>query len=218
MKRHILLYILLGVISLVAGAQTLTVKAPSSVPAGENFRLEYTVNTANVSGSLQIGSIPEALEIIFGPSISRQESFRTVNGHTSGSSSITYTYTLIGNKNGTYTIPPARINVGDKTITSNSIKISISGNSKRSSNRGGNNFYNEDEHRSHPRSAGSQITDKDLFIRVSANKTRVHEQEPILLTYKVYTLVDLTQLQGKCLSSTGSIRRKYRFRNKRVSI
>lgn len=197
MKRHILLYILLGVISLVAGAQTLTVKAPSSVPAGENFRLEYTVNTANVSGSLQIGSIPEALEIIFGPSISRQESFRTVNGHTSGSSSITYTYTLIGNKNGTYTIPPARINVGDKTITSNSIKISISGNSKRSSNRGGNNFYNEDEHRSHPRSAGSQITDKDLFIRVSANKTRVHEQEPILLTYKVYTLVDLTQLQGK---------------------
>ena len=52
MKRHILLYILLGVISLVAGAQTLTVKAPSSVPAGENFRLEYTVNTANVSGSL----------------------------------------------------------------------------------------------------------------------------------------------------------------------
>ena len=47
------------------------------------------------------------------------------------------------------------------------------------------------------RSAGSQITGSDLFIRVSANKRRVHEQEPVLLSYKVYTLVDLTSLDGK---------------------
>ena len=49
------------------------------------------------------------------------------------------------------------------------------------------------------KSAGSAITGNDLFIKVSANKRRVHEQEPVLLTYKVYTTVDLTQLEGKCL-------------------
>lgn len=32
---------------------------------------------------------------------------------------------------------------------------------------------------------------------MTANKRRVHEQEPVLLTYKVYTQVDLTQLEGK---------------------
>ena len=47
------------------------------------------------------------------------------------------------------------------------------------------------------RSAGSAISGSDLFIKVSANKKRVHEQEPILLTYKVYTQVELTQLEGK---------------------
>ena len=47
------------------------------------------------------------------------------------------------------------------------------------------------------RSAGSAISGSDLFIKVSASKKRVHEQEPILLTYKVYTQVDLTQLEGK---------------------
>ena len=47
------------------------------------------------------------------------------------------------------------------------------------------------------RAAGSHISGNDLFIKVSANKSRVHEQEPILLTYKVYTLVDLTSLSGK---------------------
>ena len=44
---------------------------------------------------------------------------------------------------------------------------------------------------------GSKITDKDLFITATASKTTVHEQEAILLTYKVYTLVNLRQLIGK---------------------
>lgn len=47
------------------------------------------------------------------------------------------------------------------------------------------------------RQAGSSISGSDLFIKVSANKKHVTEQEPILLTYKVYTLVELTQLEGK---------------------
>ena len=40
-------------------------------------------------------------------------------------------------------------------------------------------------------------TAPDLFIKVTASKQRVHEQEPILLTYKVCTLVNLTQIDGK---------------------
>ena len=53
------------------------------------------------------------------------------------------------------------------------------------------------------RSAGSPISGKDLFIKVTANKHRVHEQEPVILTYKVYTLVDLSQLEGKMPDLTG---------------
>ena len=52
------------------------------------------------------------------------------------------------------------------------------------------------------RSTGSHISGNDLFIRVSANKQRVHEQEPIMLTYKVYTLVELTQLPQKTYNNT----------------
>ena len=48
----------------------------------------------------------------------------------------------------------------------------------------------------HTQQSGSQITGKDLFITVTANKKRVFEQEAILLTYKVYSLVNLTQLAG----------------------
>ena len=64
-------------------------------------------------------------------------------------------------------------------------------------------MHEDDNYQPHMRAAGSAISGRDLFIKVSANKKKVYEQEPILLTYKVYTLVDLTQLEGKMPELTG---------------
>lgn len=38
---------------------------------------------------------------------------------------------------------------------------------------------------------------KDLFIRIDANKENVYEQEAFVLSYKVYTLLDLSELNGE---------------------
>lgn len=174
---------------IAAAAQRLVADAPAEVAVGEQFRLTYTINTQNVSG-FRAGNIPAELEVLMGPSTSSQSSFQMVNGHTSSSSSITYTYIVCANKNGTYTIPPAHISVGGKTIASNQLRIKVSGTS-RSGAQG-----QQGQGDGGLRPAGSRISGSDLFIKVSANKRRVHEQEPILLTYKVYTLVDLTSLKG----------------------
>ena len=176
---------------LTSGAQTLTGSAPSQVAAGEQFRLTYTINTDDVDG-FRAGNIPDELEILMGPSTSRQSSFQMVNGHTSSSSSITYTYILCATANGTFTIPPARATVNGKQITSNSLRIKVSGQAQSN-----NGSQRQQRQPSGVRSAGTPISGSDLFIKVSANKNRVHEQEPILLTYKVYTLVELTSLNGK---------------------
>ena len=106
MKRY-LLSIQLIVVVFALHAQTLTVNAPSHVQNGENFRLTYTVNTQNVD-NFQMGSIPEALEVITGPYTSRQSSYQMVNGHTSSSSSITYTFILCANKSGSFTCERGR--------------------------------------------------------------------------------------------------------------
>ena len=55
-------------------AQQLTVHAPSNVSVGETFRLEYTLNTVDVNGNLQLGNIPDAFEVVYGPSVSQQQS------------------------------------------------------------------------------------------------------------------------------------------------
>ena len=180
---------------LSAVAQTLTASAPSHVAVGEQFRLTYTVNTQNVS-EFRAGNIPDELEVLIGPNRSMQSSYQIVNGHTSSSSSITYTYIVVATKNGSYTIPAAHVIVDGKSIASNALTIKVSGSAQGNA---GNATRHQRQQDDEPelRDAGSRISGSDLFIKVSANKKRVYEQEPILLTYKVYTLVSLTQLEGK---------------------
>ncbi len=173
-------------------AQQITGRAPSQVAVGEQFRLTYTVNTDDVSG-FRAGNIPDAFEVLMGPSTSTQSSFQMVNGHTSSSTSVTYTYILSATKNGSFTIPAAHATVNGKSLHSNELHIKVSGTAQQGSNGGGQRPQGAGQ----ARAAGSHISGSDLFIKVSANKSHVHEQEPILLTYKVYTLVDLTSLSGK---------------------
>lgn len=175
-------------------AQTLTGRAPSQVAVGEQFRLSYTINTQDVRG-FRAGNIPEELEVLMGPSTSTQSSFQMVNGHTSSTSSVTYTYIVVATKNGTFTIPPAHCTVDGKTVTSNEIRIKVSGQAQQGGRQQGGRQSGGGTGELRP--AGSTISSGDLFIKVSASKQHVREQEPILLTYKVYTLVGLTQLSGK---------------------
>ena len=176
-------------------AQHISVSAPSHVAAGENFRVAYTINTSDVE-EFRMGGVQDGLEVIAGPYTSSQSSYQMINGHTSSSSSVTITYTLYAAKNGSFTIGASHALVGGKRLSSRPVKIQVSGHAQRTN--GAPNMHGQDSYdQPRMRSAGSAISGSDLFIKVSANKKRVHEQEPILLTYKVYTQVDLTQLEGK---------------------
>lgn len=201
MNRYILLLQLIVFAGITqVNAQRFTVNVPSQVSVGENFRLVYTIDTQNAK-DFRIGDIPEALEIITGPYTSKQTSYMMVNGHTTGSSSITFTFILCATKNGVYTIPPAHITANGKRLSSRNAKVKVSGESQNTG--GAPRMHDDSDNMPDLRDAGTPISGKDLFIKVSANKKRVHEQEPILLTYKVYTLVDLTQLEGKMPDLTG---------------
>ena len=190
----ILLLLMLGY-HVHVDAQHISVSAPSHVAAGENFRVAYTINTSDVE-EFRMGGVQDGLEVIAGPYTSSQSSYQMINGHTSSSSSVTITYTLYAAKNGSFTIGASHAVVGGKRLSSRPVKIQVSGHAQRTN--GAPNMHGQDSYdQPRMRSAGSAISGSDLFIKVSASKKRAHEQEPILLTYKVYTQVDLTQLEGK---------------------
>lgn len=193
--RYIVISMFCFFTSMIVKGQRVTVSVPSRVAAGENFRLAYTVNTQDVE-DFRAGNIPSALEVLAGPYTSSQSSFQMVNGHTSSSSSVTFTYTLYASKDGKFTIPPAYAVIGGRKVYSRSAVVRVTGHASNSGNSAPR------MHSSTPRGSGMEpegtsVSGNDLFIRVSASKHHVHEQEPVLLTYKVYTQVDLTQLEGK---------------------
>lgn len=201
MKRSSIFLICLFV-ACACFSQVIRVSAPSRVEAGENFRVSFKVTTQDVDDFRSGLHSTDVVEVIAGPYTSSESSFQMVNGHTSSSSSITYTYTLYAAKSGVYNIPAAHARVGGKQISSSPAKVTVVGSAQ---GRGNNSpkMHEDDNYQPHMRAAGSAISGRDLFIKVSANKKRVYEQEPILLTYKVYTLVDLTQLEGKMPELTG---------------
>lgn len=172
---------------------TFTANAPDVVVSGDQFRLEFTINTQQVK-DFRAPSI-SGFDVLMGPSRSQQSSTQIINGKVSSSRSITFTYILMAGKEGTYTIPAASIEAEGEKVFSNSIQIKVLPADQSTGNSGNNRQGGTSSSRS--QQAGSQITKDDLFITATASKTTVHEQEAILLTYKVYTLVNLRQLYGK---------------------
>ena len=190
MRKVILFFILIStVIGAWADGITFTANAPEVVVSGDQFRLSYTINSQKVR-DFRAPSI-QGFEVLMGPSRSTQSSTQIVNGNVTSTSTITFTYILMAGKEGDYKIPGATIVADGNNYTSNSVEIKVlppdqtSGSSSGSSARSSRNQVNS-----------GKITDKELFMLATASKTNVYEQEAILLTYKVYTQVNLTALDG----------------------
>lgn len=192
MKKIITTLFLFIVATMAAFADDVkfTASAPKSVAVNQQFRLTYVVNSGDVSEP----SIPdiEGFEILVGPSSSRQTSMRNINGKVTHSSSVTFTYILMATREGEFTLPAAAISVNGKKITSNSLKIKVfPGDDSSSSSTGqqSNQRSSSVQHR-----ASTDISKDDLFVLATLNKTNVYEQEAVLLTYKVYSRVNLVSL------------------------
>ncbi len=174
-----------------AGNVKVTAKVtPTTVAVGEAFKLEYTVNSMD-SKNINAPSF-KGFEVLNGPAISTFSSYQIINSKVSSGSSTTFTYILSPLQKGQMVIPGAIVTVEGKNYRSNAVKINVIAGHATATTK--NNAATTDEVAVRTRGG---VGKKDLFITVTANKTRVYEQEAIVLTYKVYTLVNLTQLSGK---------------------
>jgi len=164
--------------------------APSSVVVDKPFQLVYSVNASG--RDLRAPEINN-FDVLAGPFQSHSSSIQIINGRQSSSEADSYTYTLQAQKVGTFTIPSASIIVNGRKYTSNGVSIRVlPADSKASSRSQGGVQGNSSRGGS-----SAAITNDNLFIRAEASKTNVYEQEAIVVTYKLYTLVDVVQCSPK---------------------
>lgn len=187
------LALLWGITALYADEVSFRAQAPSQVIAGQPFQLTYTVNQR--ARDLQAPDFAD-FDYLAGPYTSQSSSTSFVNGRRTSSFTLTYTYTLMGRKEGTFSLPPATIRVDGETYTSNGVKITVlppdeepaaTTAAPQSNTRQGNNTQRS--------AAGAEIGGQgNIFIRTVVSKTHVQEQEALQLSYKLYFAgVDVAQ-------------------------
>ena len=166
--------------------------APAQVIMGKPFQLTYTVNQRGKD--LRAPEFTD-FDYVAGPYTSQSSSTSFVNGKRTSSFTMSYTYTLVASKEGSFTISPATIKVGGETYTSNGVRITVlppdqpSNANVASQQRNANNTSTTSQQRE-----ANNASEGNIFIRTLASKTKVHEQEAILLSYKLYFAgVDVAQ-------------------------
>lgn len=188
--------VMVGVSVHAADEVTFTASAPQTVVKGDRFRISYKVTTRNVKDF----RAPEmnGISVLAGPSQSVSQSTQIINGKSTSEVSVTYTYTVVCEEEGEFSIPGATISADGKSMTSNSLKIKVLPQDKIQTSNSSQGQSQGSRQSQDSRSNGN-ISADDLFMLATVSKTSVYEQEALLLTYKVYVApsVDLTSLGNK---------------------
>lgn len=187
-----ILFLFLGIaFSAAADEVVFRAQAPKQVVVGRPFQVTYTVNQR--SRDLRAPEFTD-FDVLSGPYTSTSSSTSFVNGKRTSSFEQTYTYMLMAQKEGTFTIGPATVKVDGENVQSNGVRIQVLPEDQQPAQSAQGGGQSQQNSQSSQSSSGA-ITSENLFVRTIASKTRVHEQEALMITYKLYFAnVDVAQL------------------------
>ena len=199
MKKLLTILLSLITFSVYAEEAVFRAQAPKQVVVGRPFQLTYSVNQR--SRDLRAPEFTD-FDVLSGPYTSTSSSTSFVNGKRTSSFEQTYTYMLMAQKEGTFTIGPATVKVDGENIQSNGVRIQVlpedevapDGTGGAPDGRG-NSRQSASGNPGSQSGQGGSVSSENLFVRTIASKTRVHEQEALMVTYKLYFAnVDVAQL------------------------
>ena len=194
--KKILLVILLLAVCLPAWCQAaFQVIPPRNVIAGNKFMVKFKVVNGE-SGAPQAPSISGCKLLSPTPGRSTMQSFQMINGQSSSSTSVEYTFVYRAEKEGTYTIPAVSLAVDGKKLSTKATQFTVlpadKGTAQSQAARQGWGGYDAAPDHVFVDDLSTQTSDKkigkdDIFVRIILNKQHVYEQEAVECTIKLYT-------------------------------
>ena len=169
----------------VVTAQEISVQAPSSVYAGSNFTVRFVVNdqTRDFKGPSFKG-----FSTLSGPNVSSSSSMSFINGQASHSVQTTFTYILRADAEGTFNVDAASCTVGGKKISSRPFSVKVEKMSAQQQQQ-----QAQQQQNSQPAAQPTQIDESTLFARASISNSNPWQGEQVIITYKIYTQVQVSQ-------------------------
>jgi hypothetical protein len=177
---------------------TFTATAKSQVRVGERFQLNFTINA---EGKGFRGPEITDFQVLSGPNASTSSSVQIIQGRVQSKVEYVFSYILRANSEGTYTIPAARVTADGKEYVSNTVSIKVLPGSGGSTGSG--------------QSAAGADTKDELFLRASVNNTNPYLGEQVIITYKIYTTISISNINTSKISSFPGYWAKDLFENLR---
>ena len=171
--------LLLLVGSMAFAQNTFVVDAPKVVRQDEAFRVVFTAN-----GDIEDFTQPQftGLEVLAGPSQSKMMSTQFINGKSSKSVEISYTYIVRPVAEGVAKISAASATIGGKVYTTKEMQVEVV---KGAASNGGSQQQQGQvtgSAQQQPRQASGEVSSRDVFLQLSFSKTKVVKGEPIIPT------------------------------------
>jgi len=179
------------IVCLTAGAFGADIEIKTSVDRtkvglNQNFKISVDVSgdKADNAGNPQMPDISSFAAYMGSSGIS--QNIQIINGRMSVSKSHSFTYRAISL--GKFTIPGASIKFKGKEYRSKPIQISVV---KASTQQPQTQPRRTQTPTTNQQT--SQVDENSLYLRAKASKRQVYVNEPVILTYKIYTRVSVTQ-------------------------
>lgn len=188
---------LFATMAMWAQEASIKVSAKSPVAVGEQFKIAFE---ANADGRNFTPPSFNGFTVVGGPFNSTSSSVQVINGSMSRSVSHTYSYVLRAEREGTYTIGSASLTVDGNVVKSEPYQITVT-----AAEEGSNNTAQSGSSGNASRSNTNDptVSGKDLFFKVIPSKRTAYVGEPVVLTYKLYTRVPVSQLTVSKMPSYG---------------
>ncbi len=181
-KKFSVVWLLLFAAVALKAQVEFTASAPKVVRVGEQFRLSFAVNERGKD--FHWPSL-DGFSVLSGPNVSSSSSVQIINGQMTQEQSFTYTYILMAQQEGTFTIPSATIKVGRKDYSTPARQIEVV-QGQQQAQAGGNNQQNQGSQQS-----TGTVNGTDLYVSVDVDKRNLYQGEHLTATIKVYTKVSL---------------------------
>ncbi|MFI3282768.1 MAG: BatD family protein, partial [Rikenellaceae bacterium] len=162
-----------------------TTSAPMMVAVGETFRVEFALNASPDSDSF---TAPEfkGFDVLAGPAVSQGSSIQIVNSKMTKSVNVSYTFVLVAQEAGAFTIPAAKVKVDKMNYTTKPMPIEVveeSQSGASTSQSGGGSSRQSGQEIVNPE---GRIAKDDILLRTIISRNSLYKGEPLRATIKLY--------------------------------
>ena len=189
----ILLFLIVGTLGVegVARAEVAieTAVSRSQISVGDQLRLDIIISDAD--GRIERPKI-DSIDGFISYSQGHSQELSIVNGQSSSRS--VYSYTLVANSAGTKTIGPFNIVINGKEYKVAPVKVEVTQGSSFSSSPTSQYQWTQSPVSAPPSRAvpTTNIGDQDIFVKAWLDKDEVFINEPVMLTYTLFTRLNAT--------------------------